>query len=94
MEVGGKASLLNEEDKYTGDNGQLSFWTKILYGIPAGGWFGSKYMKLLYMPRFYSDDYPRASLSGIAICMVRTLVLYSASVKVIVRIYHIHFKTS
>lgn len=42
--------------------GQLSWPTMMLYALPAAGFLGARYSKWSYMPKFYIEDYPKASM--------------------------------
>ncbi len=58
----------NEIDEAS--DGRLPMWTKIVFCLPAAGFYGCKYMKLLYQPVFYAEDYPRAQLGIMAFFLV------------------------
>mmetsp|Transcript_31469 Transcript_31469/g.57148 ORF Transcript_31469/g.57148 Transcript_31469/m.57148 type:complete len:675 (-) Transcript_31469:482-2506(-) len=55
--------------------GQLTFKTRFAYAFPMFGWYAMRYMKTGYMKKFYTDDYPRASLSVMSLCIVIATVL-------------------
>lgn len=50
--------------------GKLTSKTRWTFAIPAGGFFGIKYSKASFMLAFYSDDYPRVSLSFLSFMAV------------------------
>lgn len=51
-------------------NGYVPFKVKLMFCLPGMGFLGLRYMKLSYMKKFYTDDYPKASLGVIAAFLV------------------------
>eukprot|EP00931_Biecheleriopsis_adriatica_P097659 TRINITY_DN7147_c0_g1_i1.p1 TRINITY_DN7147_c0_g1~~TRINITY_DN7147_c0_g1_i1.p1 ORF type:complete len:804 (-),score=114.00 TRINITY_DN7147_c0_g1_i1:45-2255(-) len=58
-----------------GHQGRLPWRTTFLYGGPIFGWMALKYHKDLSMKKFYTDDYPAASLSVIALAQVLSVLI-------------------
>lgn len=58
-----------------GHRGRLPWRTIFLYSGPIFGWAALKYHKDLYMKKFYTDDYPAASLSLIALAQVISVLI-------------------
>lgn len=58
-----------------GHRGQLPLSSRLLWVGPIFGWFALKYMKLGYMNKFYTDDYPQASLGIIAFSSVLSVLI-------------------
>lgn len=49
--------------------------SRLLWAWPAFGWYALKYMKIGYMKKFYTDDYPKASLGIIAFSGVLSVLI-------------------
>lgn len=64
---GGEQHLLLEDDPEYGKLAAKQRWT---FSLPASGFYGIKYSKASFMLAFYSDDYPRVSLSFLSFCAV------------------------
>jgi hypothetical protein len=59
----------------TKDGGHIPFRRKMLWQLPVVPWFMMKYMKLGYMNKFYTDDYPMASLGVMAFFAVLSVIV-------------------
>lgn len=55
--------------------GELSCWTKTMATASTFGIFAFRYFKTGYMKIFYTDDYPRASLSVMSAALVFSTLL-------------------
>jgi len=58
-----------------GHRGRIPLGRKWLWACPSFGWFALKYMKVGYMKKFYTDDYPQASLGIIAFSSVLSVLI-------------------
>jgi len=58
-----------------GHRGQLPASNKFLWGWPVFSWYALKYLKLGYMKKFFTDDYPQASLGIIAFSSVLSVLV-------------------
>merc|ERR1712194_388555 len=58
-----------------GHRGTLPLRRKLLWAAPQFGWFALKYMKVGWMKKFYTDDYPRASLGIMAFSSVLSVLI-------------------
>lgn len=58
-----------------GSSGQLSCRTKAVLTAPTLGFYALRYVKLGYMKKFYTDDYPRASLSVLSTFLILSTLL-------------------
>lgn len=58
--------------------GKVPFVTRLLFAAPSMGFFAVGYLRTGYLTPFYTDDYPQASLSFIALAKVLSVLLDSA----------------
>lgn len=53
----------------------MPFRRRFLWALPYCGWLALKYLKIGYMKKFYTDDYPQASLGIIAFASVLSVLV-------------------
>jgi len=58
-----------------GPIGQVSCRTKMVSTFPIFGFYALRYIKTGYMKKFYTDDYPRASLSVLSTFLILSTLL-------------------
>jgi len=58
-----------------GHRGRLPLTSKLLWAAPFFGWHSMKSLKVGYMQRFYTDDYPRASFGIMAFASVLSVLM-------------------
>jgi len=58
------------QQRHAENEGLLTLKSKMTIAVPYSGYYGANYLKVAYMKKFYTDDYPRANLGIMAVFLV------------------------